>query len=67
MRDLKKIAKNYFDTTFFRDFICVIPFAFLFKPVFVQSKLFFFIKVTRILKGLEVFNISIIMDSIKDN
>ena len=53
---------------FIPDFIMVIPFYFLFENVFPErAKLFFFLKVFRVVRGLKTFNVSKLMDNIKDS
>jgi hypothetical protein len=66
IKDLKKIAKNYFDNGFIPEFIMIVPFFYIFQNVFPEAKLFFFFKTFRLVVGLKSFNVSLMMDNIKD-
>jgi hypothetical protein len=58
-RDLSKIASRYLRNEFFLEFITVIPFQLL--PFGGFERLFFLIKIFRLLIGFKVFNVSQIM------
>ena len=60
VRDMSKIAVNYLRTSFALDFVPLLPFNFI--PMYRKREyLFYILKMTRIYKGFEVFDVPSIM------
>jgi hypothetical protein len=65
VRDIKKIATRYLNNGFPLDFLMIIPFNFIL--VGQNSKLFFFIKTYRLVKGIKIFNVQTMISNIQDS
>ena len=66
-RDLAKIADRYWHTDFLADLLPTFPFTF----VFVNShskywRLFYLIKIIRLVKGIEIYDVQLMMDYLKE-
>ena len=60
VRDMSKIAVNYLRTSFILDFVPLLPFNFI--PMYRKREyLFYILKMTRIYKGFEIFDVPSIM------
>lgn len=65
--DLRKIANRYFHDGFVLDLLMVLPFAYMFGGASKRnSKLAYFIKVYRLVKGLRIFNVSKMIQGIQE-
>lgn len=64
VRDLKKIANRYFENGFLLDLLSLLPFQFMTLPRH-RERLLFLLKVVRIRRGFELFNIPKFMKVIK--
>lgn len=65
VRDYKKIATRYLSNGFILDFLMIVPFAQFFISLTEYSRLFLLIKTYRLVKGLKIFNVSIIIQRIQ--
>ena len=66
-RDLTKIAERYLQTEFVNDFVPTFPFTFFFDNS--QEKywrLFYLIKIIRLIKGIEIYDVQLMMDYLKE-
>ena len=62
--DIAKISTHYLNTGFWADFIPIVPFQFI--PMYRNRQyLFYIIKLYRITKGLQLYNVQTIMDAVK--
>ena len=66
VHNLLKIVRRYFYSwSFVLDFIPIIPFHIIFHNIGRQAKLFFLLKILRMIKGLSFFNVTLLFNAIK--
>ena len=66
-RDIAKIADRYFHTDFLMEFIPTFPLTFIFNNTHEKYwRLFYLIKVIRIVKGIEIYDVQMMMDFLKE-
>lgn len=66
-RDIAKIAERYLKEEFMIDFIPTFPFTFFFDNSKQKYwRLFYLIRIIRILKGIEIYDVQMIMDYLKE-
>ena len=64
VRDLKKIGIRYLNNGFIMDFLMIIPFAPVLSSLSKYVKIAYFIKVYRLVKGINIFNVSVLIGKI---
>ena len=66
-RDLAKIADRYWHTDFLADLLPTFPFTFVFDNSHSKYwRLFYLIKIIRLVKGIEIYDVQLMMDFLKE-